>query len=153
MAVLVVRTGEGTWHQGRSSLSGHRTRLFYRPEGAIAEELWLDRQWEDARAFWSARAVLLRETLDERATNIVAMLARDAQVGARLVKLNPKAFPETDSISVWWSNALDHEDNVHIVLGDRHDPEQEWIGTLSTKDELANRIEALKLAWRASPAP
>lgn len=153
MTVGVVKIGDTTWYQGRSSASGYRTRLFQHPEDAGAEEAWLDQQWHDARAYWAARAVIRKAVLDTRAAQVLAMIAQDAQVGMRPVALPSVKGLEAEQVSAWRSNAPHDENNVHITGDDDAHPEREWLGRVRDNENFVEVFLTLMWAWLRLPEP
>lgn len=100
---------------GRSTASGHRTRLFLDERDALAEERWLDRAWQSLSDFWISRGIMTDEDLRKRLAELLSMLAYDARIGMRRVNLTE--FGERFAgLSVYRSNDPRDVDNIFIFL-------------------------------------
>ena len=153
MALAVVETERSIWHQGRSKLSGYRTRLFHDPKDASAEEAWLDDEFRAALAYWSSRMDAREDFLRRRTSQLLEVVAKDFRRGMGRVALEPNAEFGAALVKVWRSNAPDDPENVHMTCVDAGRVEHEWIGRVENDGDLVLAVQAFMSTLPTPPSP
>ncbi len=98
--------GKEVW-QGRSALSGFRTRLFLKEEDALAEEAWLDNEWRKIENHYRHQSDLHERHFKNCLQEAMRAIVRLTGKGCFELHIRPRHEEWPDDVFVLDTTALD----------------------------------------------